>query len=53
VLRIRRIQIRVFALVWIVVPVVFFSLSKSKIPGYILPALPAAALLIGDRIIAF
>jgi len=46
-------QIRVFALVWIAVPIVFFSLSKSKIPGYILPALPAAALLMGDRITCF
>jgi 4-amino-4-deoxy-L-arabinose transferase-like glycosyltransferase len=41
---------RVFALAWVVVPLVFFSLSKSKIPGYILPALPGAALLIGERI---
>jgi 4-amino-4-deoxy-L-arabinose transferase-like glycosyltransferase len=44
---------RVFALAWVVVPLVFFSLSKSKIPGYILPALPAAALLIGERISFF
>ena len=44
---------RVFALSWVVVPLVFFSLSKSKIPGYILPALPAAALLIGERISFF
>ena len=28
----------------------FFSLSGSKIPGYVLPVLPAAALLIAERI---
>ena len=28
-------------------PVVFFSLSQSKLPGYVLPAVPAAALLLG------
>jgi 4-amino-4-deoxy-L-arabinose transferase-like glycosyltransferase len=27
---------------------VFFSFSESKLPGYILPALPAAALLVAD-----
>ena len=36
---------RLFALAWLVVPVAFFSLSGSKLPGYILPALPGAALL--------
>jgi 4-amino-4-deoxy-L-arabinose transferase-like glycosyltransferase len=41
---------RLFAGMWIVVPLVFFSLSQSKIPGYILPVLPAAAFLIGERI---
>jgi 4-amino-4-deoxy-L-arabinose transferase-like glycosyltransferase len=45
--------VRVFALAWVVVPLVFFSLSKSKIPGYVLPMLPAAALLIGERISCF
>ncbi len=41
---------RVLALAWIVVPVAFFSLSGSKLPGYILPALPGAALLAGERV---
>lgn len=41
---------RVFAFAWLIVPVAFFSLSGSKLPGYILPALPGAALLIGDRL---
>ena len=33
-------------MIWLGVPVVFFSLSQSKLPGYILPALPAATLLL-------
>ncbi|MCA1615413.1 MAG: phospholipid carrier-dependent glycosyltransferase [Acidobacteria bacterium] len=41
---------RLFALVWLAVPVAFFSLSGSKLPGYILPALPGAALLAGDAL---
>jgi 4-amino-4-deoxy-L-arabinose transferase-like glycosyltransferase len=44
---------RVFALAWVVAPVVFFSLSKSKLPGYILPALPGAMLLVGERLTRF
>ena len=43
-------RLRVFSVAWIVVPVVFFSLSKSKLPAYILPVLPAVALLTGDRL---
>jgi 4-amino-4-deoxy-L-arabinose transferase-like glycosyltransferase len=40
-------QFSVFACCWLIAPIVFFSLSQSKLPGYILPALPAAALLLG------
>lgn len=43
--------VRVFSLAWLAMPIVFFSFSGSKLPGYILPALPAAAFLIGDRFI--
>jgi len=42
--------VRVFALAWLLLPIVFFSFSGSKLPGYVLPALPAATLLIGDRL---
>lgn len=42
--------LRVFALVWLIVPVVFFSFSGSKLIAYILPVLPAIALLVGERI---
>ena len=34
-----------FLVVWAIVPVVFFSFSQSKLPGYILPAVPAWTLL--------
>jgi 4-amino-4-deoxy-L-arabinose transferase-like glycosyltransferase len=44
---------RVFALAWLVVPVIFFSFSKSKLPGYVLPALPGAALLVGEQLARF
>ena len=34
-----------FLTMWILVPIVFFSISRSKLPGYILPAIPAATML--------
>jgi 4-amino-4-deoxy-L-arabinose transferase-like glycosyltransferase len=37
-----------FLFIWIVVPIIFFSISRAKLPGYILPAIPAAALLAAD-----
>lgn len=40
--------VRVFSLAWLALPIVFFSFSGSKLPGYILPALPAVAFLIVD-----
>jgi 4-amino-4-deoxy-L-arabinose transferase-like glycosyltransferase len=46
-------KFRVFALAWMVAPVAFFSLSGSKLPGYILPALPGAMLLVGERLMLF
>ena len=41
-------QFNVFAGCWLIVPVVFFSISQSKLPGYILPAIPAGALLLAE-----
>lgn len=35
-----------FAFSWLIVPVLFFSISQSKLPGYILPAIPAGGLLL-------
>jgi hypothetical protein len=39
---------QLFLLIWMFAPVVFFSASQSKLPGYILPAVPAGALLIAE-----
>ncbi len=41
-----------FLLIWMLVPIVFFSASQSKLPGYILPAVPAAALLVAEYLAA-
>jgi 4-amino-4-deoxy-L-arabinose transferase-like glycosyltransferase len=46
-------KFHVFALMWLIVPVAFFSLSESKLPGYVLPALPGAALLAGEYLVHF
>jgi 4-amino-4-deoxy-L-arabinose transferase-like glycosyltransferase len=37
-----------FLFIWMLVPVLFFSASQSKLPGYILPAVPAGALLVAE-----
>lgn len=37
----------VFLMLWILLPFIFFSLSQSKRPQYILPVVPAVALLVG------
>jgi 4-amino-4-deoxy-L-arabinose transferase-like glycosyltransferase len=42
--------LNVFLLVWLLAPVFFFSISKSKLPGYILPVLPAGTLLVAEYI---
>ena len=34
-----------FSIAWILVPIIFFSFSGSKLPGYILPAVPGTLLL--------
>lgn len=41
-----------FLLIWVVVIFVFFSISKSKLPAYVLPAFPALALLASRVIVA-
>lgn len=41
-------QLGAFACCWLIAPVIFFSFSQSKLPGYILPAIPAGALLVVD-----
>ncbi len=49
----RRAQVRgprdpriVFLLIWILVPLLFFTLSQSKRPQYVLPLMPAVGLLV-------
>jgi 4-amino-4-deoxy-L-arabinose transferase-like glycosyltransferase len=37
-----------FACCWLIVPLVFFSISQSKLPGYILPALPAGVIVLAE-----
>lgn len=38
---------RVFLALWLVMPLVLFTLSQSKRPQYVLPLVPAVALLVG------
>jgi 4-amino-4-deoxy-L-arabinose transferase-like glycosyltransferase len=39
-------ELGLFLLLWLVLVVAFFSAAATKLPGYILPALPAASLLV-------
>jgi 4-amino-4-deoxy-L-arabinose transferase-like glycosyltransferase len=43
-------RVLIFVFAWIVFPVLFFSFSSSKLPGYILPTLPAALIVISLKI---
>ena len=40
----------VFLACWFLVPIIFFSLSDSKLAGYILPSLPPLAMVLGIRL---
>jgi 4-amino-4-deoxy-L-arabinose transferase-like glycosyltransferase len=42
--------VRVFSLAWLLLPIIFFSFSGSKLPGYVLPVIPGIALLVSDRL---
>jgi 4-amino-4-deoxy-L-arabinose transferase-like glycosyltransferase len=44
----RRLHAHALLLLWVVFIFAFFSISKSKLPSYVLPIFPALALLIGD-----
>jgi 4-amino-4-deoxy-L-arabinose transferase-like glycosyltransferase len=37
-----------FLVLWTLIPIVFFSFSESKLPGYILPSIPPITILTGD-----
>ena len=41
-------QFGMFACCWLILPLLFFSFSQSKLPGYILPAIPAGGLLLAE-----
>jgi 4-amino-4-deoxy-L-arabinose transferase-like glycosyltransferase len=43
-------DLRIFLTLWLLLPVLFFSLSQSKLPGYILPSVPAGTILLADFI---
>jgi 4-amino-4-deoxy-L-arabinose transferase-like glycosyltransferase len=43
-------RLRLFLWLWMIAPVVFFSFSGSKLPGYILPIFPAVALIVGEEL---
>jgi len=38
-----------FLLIWLILPLIFFSFSGSKLPGYILPVLPAASGIVASE----
>ena len=44
-------DLRTFLALWFLLPIVFFSLSQSKLPGYILPSIPAGAILLADFVL--
>jgi 4-amino-4-deoxy-L-arabinose transferase-like glycosyltransferase len=41
---------KLFLLLWVVLPFLFFSFSHAKQPGYILPIFPPLAVLTGDAV---
>lgn len=43
-----RSHLGLFACCWLLAPIAFFSVSQSKLPGYLLPAIPAVAFLLVD-----
>ena len=43
-------ELLLLAWIWAIIPIAFFSISKSKLPAYILPSFPPLAILIGWEI---
>ena len=48
--RARKGSASIFLACWVVFPIAFFSLSQSKLPGYVLPSVPPAILLLARGI---
>src|SRR5207248_3129776 len=40
-------------ILWATIPIAFFTLAQSKLPGYILPAIPAWTILVADYLQRF
>jgi 4-amino-4-deoxy-L-arabinose transferase-like glycosyltransferase len=49
----RRDTLLTLAWIWLLVPLIFFSFSQSKLPSYILPAFPALAIIVGVEVERF
>jgi 4-amino-4-deoxy-L-arabinose transferase-like glycosyltransferase len=43
-------SLNAFLLIWIAVTIVFFSISQSKLPGYVLPAIPPGIVLLAEYV---
>jgi 4-amino-4-deoxy-L-arabinose transferase-like glycosyltransferase len=43
-------DLRLYLTLWVILTILFFSISRSKLPGYILPAIPPATILLADFI---
>ena len=46
-------KLRVFTAAWLLLPLAFFSFSGSKLAGYILPVVPALAVIAGVQLTRF
>jgi 4-amino-4-deoxy-L-arabinose transferase-like glycosyltransferase len=42
--------LNLFLLIWLLFPIIFFSFSQSKLPGYILSAIPAGTILLAQYV---
>jgi 4-amino-4-deoxy-L-arabinose transferase-like glycosyltransferase len=43
-------SLNIFLLIWIATTVVLFSISQSKLPGYVLPAIPPGIVLLSEYV---
>ncbi|GLI52815.1 ArnT family glycosyltransferase [Thermodesulfovibrio yellowstonii] len=50
---IRKDNLKIFSLIWFLFIFIFFSFSTTKLPNYILPAIPAASIIISHGMVEF
>ncbi|MFZ4983885.1 MAG: ArnT family glycosyltransferase [Blastocatellia bacterium] len=43
-------RVELYLWLWVLIPILFFSFSVSKLPGYILPVFPALAMIIARQL---